>query len=700
LTSGLARLGFRSIVPGPESHRIDRRGCAASEDAYYAALFALSDGRVGLRATVDPEDASAEPGAYERRIFGPGEDYATELLRIVDPGWWRWRRPGRPAPAIERAASSQSLDMGHAHLETRLSLVGDGRRDRLAFAVAIVPLGGASLVLREWVWEAEDAEARLGFGCRWFPRPGGAPVLRPGERPAAWLDGLDRSLAAVQHLEVLEGGDMGPLDTGAEIGFEGPAAVRGRLLHWTVLASAETGPEALDRAQAGLAEALSAGAGGLLEGHRRGWSARWSRALDLGGDAAAREGLRFGQFHLAQSADRSARRAMIGPRGLTDRRYGGLCFFNTDLFLTPYFALAEPPVAEALAGYRIDTARAARRHARAAGWPGLLVPLVADLEGRSVDALDDRRRRIGETSCHMTASALYGLARYRAATGRWPRPNREVARYLSGSRRFLRALVRSDRPVTGFDEYHPCVRRHSATLAMARWGLAWIASGALDLYPPGIDSGLERDVDGALAEFEGYFQLPDRTLARAEGSLAPLAGEGVEPGGDRLIKQADVVLMMAALPHCFERSAMAASLDYYEPRTAHASSLSPAAHGAVAAHLGRSDPAWAWIRSALRYNLDFTPRAGYRNGVHLAAYAAAILSLLEGYLGLRLAGDGRSAGFDAALPAALDSLSGTLCLSGRDIRFRVDHKSLEIDPVSVTNVVRASAMQSFVDLRS
>ena len=51
----------------------------------------------------------------------------------------------------------------------------------------------------------------------------------------------------------------------------------------------------------------------------------------------------------------------------------------------------------------------------------------------------------------------------------------------------------------------------------------------------------------------------------------------------QLIKQADVVALLALLPETFAAGSHTTNFRYYEPRCCHASSLSPAMHGLAAA---------------------------------------------------------------------------------------------------------------------
>ncbi|MFD0427393.1 glycosyl hydrolase family 65 protein [Streptomyces zhihengii] len=130
------------------------------------------------------------------------------------------------------------------------------------------------------------------------------------------------------------------------------------------------------------------------------------------------------------------------------------------------------------------------------------------------------------------------------------------------------------------------------------------------------------------------------------------------------MKQADILLLAHLLPDVFDPATLARAYDYYEPRTAHESSLSAAPHGVVAARLGRADAALAFLSRAARYNLDYTPREDYRNGLHLSAYAGAWQILVEGFLGATPV-DKDTLALAPRLPPAWRELTVPLAYQGR-----------------------------------
>lgn len=64
--------------------------------------------------------------------------------------------------------------------------------------------------------------------------------------------------------------------------------------------------------------------------------------------------------------------ASIGARGLTGPGYKGHVFWDTDVFVFPFFVFTNPPTARALLAYRYRTLPGARAKATRLGYRGAL----------------------------------------------------------------------------------------------------------------------------------------------------------------------------------------------------------------------------------------------------------------------------------------------------------------------------------------
>jgi trehalose/maltose hydrolase-like predicted phosphorylase len=195
---------------------------------------------------------------------------------------------------------------------------------------------------------------------------------------------------------------------------------------------------------------------------------------------------------------------------------------------------------------------------------------------------------------------------------------------------------------------------------MARWRA--VASGLATMLQPGT---------ARIEQFAGYFGLEEIDLALYAGRAMPM---DVVLGSQRIqasqvIKQADVVALLALLPERFGRDIQAANFDYYEPRCGHGSSLSRSMHALVAARLGRLGPAERYFREAAAIDLEDTS-GGVAGGVRIAALGGLWQAAVLGFAGLSLRDDGLA--LDPHLPPSWRTLSFEVQWRQRRVRLRLD----------------------------
>src|SRR5262249_52514309 len=111
---------------------------------------------------------------------------------------------------------------------------------------------------------------------------------------------------------------------------------------------------------------------------------------------------------------------------------------------------------------------------------------------------------------------------------------------------------------------------------------------------------------GLYEQFAGFHSLEPLDLTDYAERTVPI---DVVIGRERtqrsqVVKQADVVSLIALLPEEFPGTMAEANFRYYEPRCAHGSSLSAGMHALVAARLGDSGMALRYLRETAATNLD------------------------------------------------------------------------------------------------
>jgi trehalose/maltose hydrolase-like predicted phosphorylase len=633
----------------------------------HEALLTLADGRIGTNGSPAWSHPLATPRVLAAGVYD-GEGPATELLA---------------APCWQVLASA--LPDG-ARLRRRLDL--------------------RSGLLRQTLVAAEGEAAALRFSS--LARPG-TVALRAAGPPAVVSGG--GSLRAAQGTSAEQGRTdeatfmLVPASSGGVAATASEVVTDGRVERLgAYVSAAETVPDA-ETAVAALADARRAGFEVLLGEHRAAWAQRWEDAdVVVSGDQELQLAVRFALFHL-MTAVASSGEAAVGARGLAGPGYRGHVFWDTDVFVLPFLAATHPPAARAILEYRIRRLPAAMHAAGALGLAGarfawesardgvdVTPPSARDASGRII------RIRTGESEEHVVADVAWAASCYLDWTGDEEFAAGPGLRLLVETARYWASRVRFDREgrahlygVIGPDEYHEPVDDNAYTNVMARWNLRRAAEAAAR-YGGVADGERERWLDTAAAlvdgydesnglyeEFAGFYGLEPLVVA----DLAPrrpiaadllLGHERVR--GAQVVKQADVLMLHHLVPDEVKPGSLEANLAFYEPRTAHGSSLSPAIHASLFARAGRLGRAVQMLRIAGAIDLeDLTGTTA--SGLHLATMGGLWQALAFGFAGLRPRGE--TLVVDPRLPDGWDELELRVRFRGARGRVRIRHEGVTVE---------------------
>lgn len=484
------------------------------------------------------------------------------------------------------------------------------------------------------------------------------------------------------------------------------------------------GPDPGKDARDGLERARAAGWRSVLQHHETAWANRWSCSdVEIEGDAAAQEGLRFAVYQLNSAANPDDPRVSIGARALTGADYRGHVFWDTEIFLLPFYILTWPEAARALLMYRFRTLDGSRAKAADRGWRGAFYAWESTDTGTETTpkqtVAPDRQIidiHTGEQEQHISADVAYAVWQYWQATGddeflieAGAEILLETARFWSSRAQLEADGLRHIRGVIGPDEYHEDIDDNAFTNVMARWNIQralevaalvrerwpqrWTAlSSRLDLddaelrqwsevaetMSTGLDPGT-----GLFEQFTGYFDLEDVDLTTYAGRSVPM---DVVLGRARtqrsqVIKQADVVALLALLPEDFADAAGEKNFRYYEPRCGHGSSLSTAMHGLAAARLGDVEMALDYFHRTAAIDLGNT-KAAIGGGIHIGAMGGLWLIAVFGFAGLSLRNEGISLG--PRLPPDWRALSFSVQWRNRRLKVRIDQTNQRLEASLVT----------------
>jgi len=150
---------------------------------------------------------------------------------------------------------------------------------------------------------------------------------------------------------------------------------------------------------------------------------------------------------------------------------------------------------------------------------------------------------------------------------------------------------------------------------------------------------LQNTQTGLFEQFDGFFQLEPFDQGQYKGRTASyqaILGMG-QLQKYRIIKQADVLMLLTVLDQQFDLKTKRVNWDYYYPITDHdyGSSLTPAFHTIIACELGLADIAYKLFMKGAFVDLE-NLRGNTPEGIHDACSGAVWQAIVLGFAGLRL----------------------------------------------------------------
>jgi trehalose/maltose hydrolase-like predicted phosphorylase len=476
-----------------------------------------------------------------------------------------------------------------------------------------------------------------------------------------------------------------------------------------VVAAADRHPELGSGIEA-LRRAEQAGFDKLLARHRAAWQERWNHVdVRIPDDPQVELAVRFALFQLWGNVERGPE-AAVGARGLSGAGYAGHVFWDADVFVLPAVAAMDPAAALAMLRYRLHHLPAARENARSRGYPGARFPWESAASGLDVTPTTGRvagvpvNIRTGQLEEHVTADIAWSARWFADWTGAQDFLTGEAAPLFRDTARYWAARCRRDRDgrhhidgVIGPDEYHENVDDNSFTNVMAGWNLRCAADIAESAGPDGaaeaatwraiadsIVDGYDPDT-GIYEQFGGYHRLDPTlvdTLAAVPVAADVLLGRAAV-ASSQIIKQPDVLMLHHLLPDEVAPGSLRPNLDFYGPRTAHGSSLSPAIAAALTARAGRPDESLELLRLACAIDLeDLTGTTA--SGLHMAALGGLVQAIIAGYAGITV-----KSGYvriDPQLPSSWRSLELRLNCLDRRLRLLITAESVAVETSGVIDI--------------
>jgi len=391
-----------------------------------------------------------------------------------------------------------------------------------------------------------------------------------------------------------------------------------------------------------------------------------SCAVHVKGDDRLSNAITYNLYQLIQSVGKDPH-SNISAKGLSGEGYEGHYFWDTEMYIQPFFLLTMPEIAKNLIEYRYTTLPAARENARIMGHKkGALYPWRT-IMGKECSGYFPS----GSAQYHIDGDIAYSIISYYLLTKDLSLIARcgaeivfETARLWMDTGNYSggRFCINS---VTGPDEYTCLVNNNYYTNVLAQYNLKWAARFYRILREEDLLSPVEQKLGLTEEEIDSFeraakaMYLPydaaldinpqdDAFLSKKVWNLDDTPPEDFplllhyHPlclYRSQVCKQADTVLAHFILEDAQALSTMKHSFEYYEKVTTHDSSLSTCIFSIMASRLGMPEKAYAYFGESSKLDL-FNTHKNTKDGIHTANMGGTYMAMVYGFGGLRIKEDG------------------------------------------------------------
>lgn len=440
--------------------------------------------------------------------------------------------------------------------------------------------------------------------------------------------------------------------------------------------------------------------------------------------------IRFAHYHLIVMTPAHDNRFGVAAKGLSGEGYKGHSFWDTEIFILPYFTYTFPDVARSLLEYRYNTIEGARKKARDNGYEGAMYPWESAFTGEevtpvwgAVDIVTGKATKIwsGFIEQHITSDVTFAVWQYYMITGDQDFMDRYGYEIMLDTATFWASRLEWNEgkkeyhinDVIGPDEYKEHVNNNAFTNYMAHWNI----KKAIEYYhelkqsKPQLFQALNEKL-GLNEAYKKWTEKVDKIYLpkpRPEDKVMPqddtyLSKEIIDltkyknqehvgsifedynleqVNNIQVSKQADIMVLFYLLENEFSIEEKRANWNYYEPKTLHDSSLSLSTHSILASDMDDSKLAYELFERAARIDLGPNMKSS-DHGIHSASLGGVWQATVNGFGGVRMLGG--KLRIDPKLPAQWKRLEFPINWQG-------DRLEIVVEPnqVKITNRSRKNA---------
>jgi len=456
-----------------------------------------------------------------------------------------------------------------------------------------------------------------------------------------------------------------------------------------------------------LKNALAVSMEALYEEQRSYLSDYWKNvSLEIDGDDELSLAVMYNQYQLIQSVGKD-KYSNIAAKGLSGEGYEGHFFWDTEMYIMPFFTLTAPEISKNLIEYRYGILDQARENARILGHKkGALFPWRTVM-GKECSGYFPS----GSAQYHINGDIAYAIVSYYLATKdveliqeKGAEIIFETARLWIDTGNYYEGQFHINE-VTGPDEYTCLVNNNYYTNVSAKYNLYWavkfyhILQKSEKLQPIVDKIGLES------SEIEAFIKAEENMLLPYDSKLK------INPQDDSFLKkpiwdiehtpadkfplllhyhplylyrhqvckQADTVLSHFIFEDAQSMETMRNSFEYYEKVTTHDSSLSTCIYSIMSSKLDLKKKAYMYFGDSAKLDL-FNTHQNTKDGIHTANMGGNYMAIVYGFAGVRIKETGLY--FSPFLPEQWNSYRFKIQYEGSLILITVDSNNVKFELVS------------------
>lgn len=432
----------------------------------------------------------------------------------------------------------------------------------------------------------------------------------------------------------------------------------------------------------------------IVKGSTDFWQKFWQNSeVEISGDDSLNQAIHYNLFQLTSSTGRDGK-TNIPAKGLSGTGYEGHYFWDTEMYMSPFFAYTNPEIAKNLIKYRYGILAESKKRARELGVDSGALFAWRTINGQEASAYYPA----GTAQYHINADIAYAIDRYYKATDDKKLMQNYGLEIVLETARFWKSFGSYSKidgqnkfcffDVTGPDEYTAIVNNNYYTNRMAKFNLLF-AVELLKEFPQkaqelGVTStereDLEKIANDIYLPFDSEKQINEQDDSAFNKPIWPFETTPKENYPlllhyhplniyrYQVNKQADT-LLADFLFDDISHEQLVREYDYYEKITTHDSSLSRSIFSALAARLDMKEKAYSYFMDTVKTDL-IDLQKNTDDGLHVANLGGSWLTVVNGFGGLQVK-EGLLT-IDNHLPNEWDKLTVRLQFQGRllEINYR------------------------------